>query len=404
MLMSDEKQKKLRRDTLLVRGALNRSEAGESTEAIFATSAFVYDSPESAEARFSGTEEGFIYTRYGNPTVQAFERRLALLDGAAQARATASGMSAVSASLMCWLSAGDHVVASRALFGSCRYVIEWVLPRFGIESTLVDGRDLDAWRGAVQKNTVAFFLESPSNPGLELVDIAGLRALADDAKHNGTSRHGIKLIVDNVFATALLQKPLELGADVVVYSATKHIDGQGRVLGGAVLCDDDFANDYLEPWMRHTGPNLSPFNAWLLLKSIETLSVRIERQCDSAEAIAQKLQSTPGVERVVYPGLTDHPQRSLAAKQMRRGGTLVTFDVSGGKEGAFEFMRKLEIIDLSNNLGDTRTIATHPATTTHAKFPEEMQREVGIRPGTIRLSLGLEDRDDLLDDISAALS
>lgn len=382
-------------DTLLVQGGTARSPYGETAEALYLTQGFVYDDAESCEARFKGEDPGFIYSRYGNPTTAMFESRMALLEGAQAARATASGMAAVNAALICQLKAGDHVVAARALFGSCRWIIEEFLPRFGVETTLVDGTNLDAWQAAVKGNTKVLFLESPTNPTLEIIDIAAVAQIAHKA--------GARLVVDNVFATPLLQKPFELGADVVVYSATKHIDGQGRCLGGVILASEAFIAEGLQTYLRQTGPSISPFNAWVLLKGMETLALRVERQQASAAAIADALAISPKVEKVIYPFRADHPQAELARRQMKGGGTLTTFVVGGGKEGAFRFANALRLIRISNNLGDSKSLLTHPATTTHQRFTPEARAEMGISDGLVRLSVGLEHPGDLLADLTQAL-
>jgi O-succinylhomoserine sulfhydrylase len=387
--------KSLRPATQLVHGGSQRSEFGETSEALFLTQGYLYDTMESAEARFKGDEPGFIYSRFSNPTVAMFEKRMALLEGAESARATASGMAAVTASLMGQVKAGDHVVAAKALFGSCLYVVEELLPRFGVESTLVEGTDLGAWSAAMRPNTKTCFLESPTNPTLEVIDIAGVAEIA----HRG----GATLVVDNVFATPLLQKPLTLGADCVVYSATKHIDGQGRTLGGVILASEAFIAANIHNFLRQTGPSLSPFNAWVMLKSLETLPVRVAQQTRSAERIADFLGNHPRVRRVIYPGRADHPQRAVAARQMTGGGTLVAFEVDGGKRGAFGFANSLAIIGISNNLGDAKSLITHPETTTHQRLKPEQRAALGIGPGLLRLSVGLEDVDDLLEDICRAL-
>ncbi|MFG1425177.1 O-succinylhomoserine sulfhydrylase [Roseixanthobacter glucoisosaccharinicivorans] len=382
-------------DTLLVQGGTARSPYGETAEALYLTQGFVYDDAESCEARFKGEDPGFIYSRYGNPTTAMFESRMALLEGAQAARATASGMAAVNAALICQLKAGDHVVAARALFGSCRWIIEEFLPRFGVETTLVDGTNLEAWQAAVKPNTKVLFLESPTNPTLEIIDIAAVANIAHAA--------GARLVVDNVFATPLLQKPFELGADVVVYSATKHIDGQGRCLGGVILASEAFINEGLQTYLRQTGPSISPFNAWVLLKGMETLALRVERQQASAAAIADALATSPKVEKVIYPFRADHPQAELARRQMKGGGTLTTFVVGGGKEGAFRFANALRLIRISNNLGDSKSLLTHPGTTTHQRFTPEARAEMGISDGLVRLSVGLEHAGDLLADLTQAL-
>ncbi|MBE7183386.1 MAG: O-succinylhomoserine sulfhydrylase [Methylobacterium mesophilicum] len=381
--------------TRLVHEGTLRSEFGETSEAIFLTQGYVYGNAEEAEARFKGELPGFIYSRYSNPTTDMFERRMCALEGAEDARATASGMAAVASALLCSVKAGDHVVAARALFGSCRWIVETLMPQYGVQFTLVDGRDLNQWQDAAKPNTKLFFLESPTNPTLELVDIAGVAGIAN--------RHGARLVVDNVFATPLQQKPLELGAHVVVYSATKHIDGQGRCLGGVILSDKDWISKNLHDYFRHTGPSLSPFNAWTLLKGLETLPLRVRQQTESAGRIADFLAEQPGVARVIYPGRADHPQAEIAKRQMKGGSTLVCFDLEGGKEAAFRFENALNVIKISNNLGDAKSLITHPATTTHKNLSDEARAELGIGGGTLRLSLGLEDADDLLEDVADAL-
>ena len=384
-----------RQATRLVRGGLARSGFGETSEALFLNSGFVYDSAEAAEARFKGEDEGFIYSRYGNPTVRMFEERLTLLEGAEACFATASGMAAVFASMMCFLKTGQRVVASRALFGSCHHIITQILPRFGIETELVDGPDLEQWRRALAPGAAAVFLESPANPTLELIDIPEVCALAKAA--------GAGVIVDNVFATPLQQKPLALGADIVVYSATKHIDGQGRCLAGAVLGSKAYIDDELQPFMRHTGPALSPFNAWVMLKGLETLELRVERQCANALAVAEALEGQGCFSRVLYPGLASHPQHDLARRQMSGNGTLVAFELPGGKAPAFRFLNALGLIDISNNLGDSKTLITHPATTTHRAMGPEGRAQIGVTDGMLRLSIGLEDPADLTEDLLQAL-
>ncbi len=385
----------LRPATQLIHGASLRSQFEETSEALFLTQGYLYDTMEQAEARFKGDEPGFIYSRFANPTVAMFERRMALVEGAEAARATATGMAAVNAALMGQLKAGDHIVASRALFGSCLYIVEELLPRFGVASTLVDGADLSAWRAAMRDNTKTAFLESPTNPTLGLVDIAEVAKIAHV--------HGATLVVDNVFATPLLQKPLQLGADCVVYSATKHIDGQGRTLGGVVIASEAFIQAHIHNFLRQTGPSLSPFNAWVMLKSLETLPVRVIQQQASAKRIADVLADHPRVDGVFYPGRPDHPQHELALKQMLGGGTLVAFEVKGGKAGAFAFANALSIIGISNNLGDAKSLVTHPETTTHQRLKPEQRAALGIGAGLIRLSVGLEDPDDLVEDIVNAL-
>ena len=381
--------------TRLVHGGTTRSEFGETSEAMYLTQGFVYDSAEAAEARFAGDDEGYIYSRYANPTVSMFEQRMCSLEGAEDALATSSGMGAVTAALMCQLTAGDHIVAARALFGSCRWVVEKLAPQYGIESTLVDGTDLGAWKAAIRPNTKVLFLESPTNPTLELVDIA---AVADLAHENGA-----RLVVDNVFATPIYQKPLDLGADVVVYSATKHIDGQGRCLGGIVLSSADWIAENMYDFFRHTGPSLSPFNAWVLLKGLETLPLRVAQQTQSAGKIADFLAQCDAVVRVIYPGRADHPQAELAQRQMAAGSTLVAFELADKKQ-AFGFENALDIIRISNNLGDAKSLITHPATTTHKNLTQEDRDALGISDGVVRLSVGLEDVNDLLTDIDKAMS
>jgi O-succinylhomoserine sulfhydrylase len=388
--------KTLRAATQLVHGGSMRSSFEETSEALFLTQGYLYDTMEQAEARFKGEDAGgFIYSRFANPTVAMFERRMALLEGAESSRATASGMAAVTAALVGQLKAGDHIVAAKALFGSCLYVVEELLPRFGVASTLVEGSDLSAWRAAMRPNTKTTFLESPTNPTLEVIDIAGVAEIAH--------RHGATLVVDNVFATPLLQHPLQLGADCVVYSATKHIDGQGRTLGGVILASEAFINEHIHNFLRQTGPSLSPFNAWVMLKSLETLPVRVAAQVRSAGKIADYLADHPGVGRVLYPGRPDHPQAALVKRQMSGGGTLVTFDVKGGKAAAFKMANALSIIGISNNLGDAKSLMTHPATTTHQRLKPEMRAQLGIGEGMVRLSVGLEDVEDLIEDLGQAL-
>ena len=394
--MADEKKRNWKPATTLVHGGTLRSGFGETSEALFLTQGFVYETAGAAERRFKDEEPGFIYSRYANPTVDMFEKRMCELEGAEDARATSSGMAAVSAALLCSLKAGDHVVAARALFGSCRWIIENLMPRYGIESTLVDGTKMEEWEKAVRPNTKLFFLESPTNPTLEVVDIAAVAKIANKA--------GARVVVDNVFATPMQQKPLELGAHVVVYSATKHIDGQGRCLGGVILSDKKWIDEHLHDYFRHTGPSLSPFNAWTLLKGLETLPLRVKQQTESAGRIADFLAEHPSIERVIYPGRKDHPQADLIARQMKGGSTLICFDVKGGKEGAFKFLDALEIVKISNNLGDAKSLITHPGTTTHKNLAEEARIAIGIVGGTVRLSVGLEDVDDLIADIDQALT
>jgi O-succinylhomoserine sulfhydrylase len=381
--------------TKLVRGGTDRSSHGETSEAMFLNSGFVYPDGETAERRFAGEDPGYVYARYGNPTVTMFEERLRLLEGAEACYGTASGMAAVFGALVCQLKAGDHLVSSRALFGSCFQIVTNILPRFGIRTTLVDGADLDAWREAVTPDTKCVFVETPSNPMLEVIDIAEVADIARKA--------GARLVVDNVFATPILQKPLSYGADVVVYSGTKHIDGQGRVLGGAIVSTKQFKEELLKPFLRHTGPSLSPFNAWVLLKGLETMKLRVHEQSRSAEHIAGVLQRMKGVARVIYPHLDSHPQAALCRRQMKTGGTMVTFEVQGGKNRAFALLKNLQIIDISNNLGDAKSLMTHPASTTHRNIGPEARAMMGITDGMLRLSIGLEEVDDLVSDLAQAL-
>ncbi|WOJ89071.1 O-succinylhomoserine sulfhydrylase [Methylocapsa polymorpha] len=388
--------KTLRPATQLVHGGSLRSEFGETSEAIFLTQGFVYPSMEAAEARMKGDEPGYVYSRFSNPTVAMFEERMALFEGAEAARATASGMAAVTASLFAQVKAGDHVVAARALFGACLYVVEDLLPRFGVASTLVDGADLAQWRAAIRPETKVFFLESPTNPCLEVYDIAAIAAIAHQT--------GARLVVDNVFASPILQKPLALGADLVVYSATKHIDGQGRCLGGVILGSWELIETDIHAFLRQTGPVLSPFNAWVLLKSLETLPLRVRQQMENAGRIADFLSGHRHILSVRYPGRPDHPQADIIKRQMAGGGTIVAFELSGGKQAAFAFANRLSLIKISNNLGDAKSLITHPATTTHQRLTPEARAALGVNEGLLRLSVGLEDADDLIDDLEAALS
>lgn len=385
----------LRPATLLVRGGQMRSGFDETAEAMFLTSGFVYDSAAQAEATFAGTEVHYQYSRFGNPTVAMLEGRIAALEGAEACRCTATGMAAVHAALLSHLKAGDRVVASRALFGSCHWIVSTLLPRYGIATEFVDGADLAQWAAALAKPTALVLLETPSNPMLEIVDMKAVCDLAHKA--------GAIVVVDNVFATPLLQRPLQFGADVVVYSMTKHFDGQGRVLGGAVLGSKKWVEDTLQPFIRNTGPSISPFNAWVILKGLETLHLRVPAMCRSAAAVADMLAERAEVARVLYPFRADHPQQKLAVAQMGAGGTLVTFDLKGGKEACFRFMDALGLIDISNNLGDSKSLATHPATTTHMRVGAEERARLGITDGTVRLSVGLEDVADIIDDLSQAL-
>ena len=382
--------------TKLVHGGARRSQYGETSEAIFLTQGFVYPDAETAEARFiqSGPDE-FVYARYGNPTVRMFEERMATLEGAGAAFATASGMAAVHGALLCRLAAGDHVVSARQLFGSCLYIVETLLPRFGVEVTLVDGTDLDAWKAALRPGTKLAFLESISNPTLEVMDIAGISALAHAV--------GAEVVVDNVFATPVFQRCLDLGADIVIYSATKHIDGQGRCLGGVVLGTHEFIRGPLETFLKHTGGALSPFNAWVMLKGLETLDLRCRAQAATAARIAAALDGHPKLARAIYPGLPGHPQAALMARQMETGGTMLALDLAGGKAAAFRFLDALDIILISNNLGDSKSLVTHPATTTHQRLAPEQRAALGIGDGLVRLSVGLEAPGDLLADLARAL-
>ena len=382
--------------TLLVHGGGLRSQHMETSEAVYMTSGYVYGSAEEAESAFANDGSRFVYSRYANPTVSMFEERLRLIEGAEVCRATGSGMAAVFAALASVLKHGDRLVASRALFGSCLHIVKQILPRYGVETEVVDGRDLDAWRRALSRPTKLVFCETPSNPTLELVDLEAVAKLTHAA--------GGLLVVDNVFATPLLQRPLKLGADVVVYSATKHIDGQGRSLGGAVLGSRQFVTDHLAPFLRHTGPSISPFNAWLLVKGLETLPLRVQQHCRNAAEVAGFLERHPKVVRTLYPGLESHPQYQLARRQMTGSGNLVAFVTAGAKAGAFRFQNALRIVKISNNLGDAKSLITHPATTTHQKLPPEDKATLGIDEALVRLSVGLEDSADLIEDLDRALA
>lgn len=382
-------------ETKMVRGGTLRSNFGETSEAIFMNSGFAYNSAEVAESRFNGEEPGFVYSRYLNPTLKMLEDRLCLLENAPAACVTASGMAAVFGSIMCQIKAGDHFIASRALFGSCFYIATKILPNYGVDVTLVDGTKTDEFKKAFKPNTKLVFIETPSNPNLDLVDI---KAVADLCKENDA-----KLIVDNIFASATIQNPLELGADIVVYSTTKHMDGQGRSLGGAVLGSEEFIKEILLPFHRHTGPALSPFNAWIVLKALETFPLRIERHCQNAQKIAEFLSSHPKIKKTIYPGLKSHPQYEIAQKQMKNGGALIAFELNGNKQEVFNFMNRLQIIDISNNLGDSKTLITHPATTTHSNMTPEQRAEIGITDSNCRLSVGIENVQDLIDDLKQAL-
>jgi O-succinylhomoserine sulfhydrylase len=393
--MSASATRNYRPETRLVQSGTLRSPFGETSEALFLTQGYVYDSAAQAEARFKGEDPGYQYSRFANPTVDMFERRIAAFEGAEAARATATGMAAVTLSLVGQLKAGDHVVGSKAMFGSCLYIIEDYLPRFGVASTLVDGCNLDAWKNAVRPNTKTFFLESPTNPALDVIDIAAVAKIAHDA--------GATLVVDNVFATPMFQSPLALGADCVVYSATKHIDGQGRCLGGVVLASQKFIMDHIHILIRQTGPSMSPFNAWVLLKGLETLPVRVRQQTENAAAVADALDGHPKISRLIYPGRPDHPQADVIKKQMRGGSTLVAFEIAGGKAGAFRFQDALKLVRISNNLGDAKSLITHPATTTHQRLKPDQRAELGISDGLVRLSAGLEHQDDIVEDVLTAL-
>lgn len=396
MAINKPVQDSWRAQTLAVRGGTKRSEFGETGEAIYATSGYVYEYAEQAEDAFKDRVDRFIYSRFSNPTVDMFQDRMSLMEGAAVGKATATGMAAVFASMASMVQAGDHVVGSRALFGSCLYILTEILPKWGVETTIVDGTDLNQWEDALKRPTKCVFVETPSNPGLDIVDIKAVSELAHKA--------GAKVIVDNVFATPLLQKPLELGADIVVYSATKHIDGQGRCLGGMVLGDEDYCENTLKPFLRHTGPSLSPFNAWVMLKGLETLDLRIRRHCENARKIADYLEDRSDLAKVRYPGLPSHPQHELAASQMTDFGSLVTFSLEGGKERCFKFMNALKLIDISNNLGDSKSLMTHPATTTHQRLSVEDRDFLGLDDGMVRLSVGLEDPADIQDDLDQAFA
>jgi O-succinylhomoserine sulfhydrylase len=393
--MTASARRAYRPETRLVHAGQLRSPFGETSEALYLTQGFVYDSAEQCAARFKGEEPGFLYSRFSNPTVAMFEARMAAFEGAESARATASGMAAVTTALLGQLRAGDHVVAAKALFGSCRWVVEEFLPRFGVATTLVDGLDLDQWRAAVRPNTKTFFLETPTNPTLDIIDIAEVAKIAHDA--------GATLTVDNVFATPIWQSPLALGADCVVYSATKHIDGQGRCLGGIILASEEFIQKHLHMLLRQTGPSMSPFNAWVLLKGLETLHLRVRRQTDTAAAVSVALVEHPKIKRLIYPGRPDHPQAETARKQMRGGSTLLAFEIDGDQAATFRFLNALELVAITNNLGDAKSLVTHPATTTHQRLTPEQRAELGITAGLVRFSAGLEHPDDIVEDLLAAL-
>jgi O-succinylhomoserine sulfhydrylase len=392
---SELNTRKYRPETRLVQSGTLRSQFGETSEALFLTQGYVYDNSAQAEARFKGEDPGYQYSRFANPTVTMFEQRMAEFEGAEAARALSTGMAAVTLAMMGQVKAGDHIVASKAIFGSCLYVMEDYLPRYGVSSTIVDGFNLDEWRAAMRPNTKTCFLETPTNPNLEVLDIAGIAEIAHAA--------GATLVVDNVFSTPLWQSPLTLGADCVVYSTTKHIDGQGRCLGGVILGSQKFITDHIHTFIRQTGPSMSPFNAWVMLKGLETLAVRVRAQTDTAAKVADALAKHPKVSRLIYPGRPDHPQAEVIKRQMRGGSTLVAFEVAGGKQGAFAFQDALKLVRISNNLGDAKSLITHPATTTHQRLKPEQRKDLGISDGMVRLSCGLEHADDLIDDVTNAL-
>jgi O-succinylhomoserine sulfhydrylase len=393
--MSASVKHKYRPETRLVQSGTLRSQFGETSEALFLTQGYVYENSAQAEARFKGEDDGYQYSRFANPTVTMFEQRIADFEGAEAARATATGMAAVTLAMMGQVRAGDHIVASKAIFGSCLYVMEDYLPRYGVSATIIDGRNLDEWRAAFRPNTKSCFLETPTNPNLEVLDIAAICKIAHAA--------GATVVVDNVFSTPLWQSPLALGADCVVYSTTKHIDGQGRCLGGVILGSQKFINDNVHTYIRQTGPSMSPFNAWVMLKGLETLPVRVRQQTATASAVADTLARHPKVSRLIYPGRPDHPQAEIVARQMRGGSTLVAFEIDGGKPAAFRFQDALRLTRISNNLGDAKSLITHPATTTHYRLKPEQRADLGISDGMVRLSCGLEDPDDIIDDLVAAL-
>ncbi len=389
------KRKNIKIETKLIREGLNRTNFSETSEPIFMTSSYVYDSPEQAEARFKGDDDGFIYSRYGNPTVKVFEDRLASIEGGEKCFATSTGMAAVFSSMMCFLEQGDKIVASRALFGSCYQILTKIFPKYGINTTFVSGKNIEEWEQAIDDDTKAVFFETPSNPTLEIIDIAAVSQIA--------KKVGAKVVIDNVFATPILQKPFQLGVDIVVYSGTKHIDGQGRALGGAIVSDNEYYEKHLKPYMRHTGASLSPFNAWIMLKGLETLKLRVEHQSDSALKLAEYYLKHKKIKKVIYPSKTTHDQYDLIKSQMSKGGTLLTMILDGGKKEVFKMLNNLEIIDISNNLGDTKSLITHPATTTHYSLGQEGRKEAGISDGMIRLSVGLENPEDLIDDLDKSL-
>jgi O-succinylhomoserine sulfhydrylase len=394
-MATNKKPGNWRRRTQAVRGGQVRTSFQETCEPLIFTAGYAYEQAEEAEARFKGESPGYQYSRLANPTVTMFEDRMALLEGAPVARATATGMAAVASVFLGSLKTGDHVVSANALFGSCRYVMENVLSRFGIETSFVDGSNLDAWEAAMRPQTKLLFLETPSNPTLQIMDIAAVARIAES--------RGARLIVDNAFASPALQRPMELGAHVVVHSSTKFIDGQGRALGGMILCKEDFLEENLQQYLRNTGPAISPFNAWLHLKSLETLELRMKQHCENAQKVADFLAGQKKVTRVLYPFRADHPQHNLARAQMDGGGGVVSFEVAGGKPAVFRMANALQLIDISNNLGDSKSLITHPETTTHQKMTPEVRASAGITSGLVRLSVGLEDADDLCEDLEQAL-
>ena len=394
-MATNKKAGNWRKRTLAVRGGEMRSPFQETSEALYMTSGYAYETAEEAEARFKGEISGYQYSRFGNPTVSIFEERMAALEGAAVGRATATGMAAVTATFLAALKTGDHVVAARAMFGSCLHIVEQILPRFGIATTIVDGGDVSAWEKAVRPETRMLFLETPSNPTLSIVDMKAVAKIADG--------NGALLVVDNAFASPALQRPMEFGAHIVIHSSTKYIDGQGRALGGVILCDEDFLNNHLQVFLRNTGPSISPFNAWLHLKSLETLDLRMKAHCENATRVADFLAGQRKVTRVLYPFRADHPQHNLARAQMEGGGGVVAFEVEGGKAAAFKLANALSLIDVSNNLGDAKSLLTHPETTTHSKLTPEARAALGVTAGLLRLSVGLEDAEDLCEDLEQAL-
>lgn len=385
----------MKKETKLVRGGLQRSQFNETSEALFLNSGFVYESAEQAEAIFKGDETGYQYSRYSNPTVDMFEKRLALLDKSEECFATASGMSAVFGSMMCQLKVGDHVLSSSALFGSCRYIVKEILPRYGIEVTFIDGKNISEWEEGIKKNTKIIFFETPSNPCLDLIDLEAVCKLAKSKN--------VTTIIDNIFASPVLQCPKDFGADIIIYSGTKHIDGQGRTMGGAILTSKQFKEETLKPFLRHTGPCISPFNAWVMLKSLETIDLRVNKQSDNAEDIAKFLDENDTIEKVNYPFLKNFPQFDIAKKQMKKGGNIVSFAIKGDKAKSFKVLNKLKIFDISNNLGDTKSLITHPATTTHRVLEQDERQKLGITDNLVRISVGLENIDDLKQDLEQAL-